>query len=105
MKGPNWKGIIRSPCPVSSLNETLLRVIRDRVFKLTIVVRTGDKPWFDDRYFSAHRAKQKAYRVWSRSITQANWEGYRDHSLKSIHGEKQITLDECTKSTEVVVFS
>ena len=31
------------------------------------MVRTRDKPWFANRCFLAHRAKQRAYRVWSRS--------------------------------------
>ena len=65
MKGLNWNGIIKSPCPVSLFNDALLRVIRDRVPKRTIVVRTGGKPWFDDRYALAHCAKQRAYEVWS----------------------------------------
>ena len=39
----NWNGIIRSSCPVSSLNEALLSVIRDRDHKPTIVVRVGNK--------------------------------------------------------------
>ena len=30
VKGRNWNEIIRSSCPVSSLNEALLRVIMDR---------------------------------------------------------------------------
>ena len=64
MKGLNWNGIIRSPYLVSSLNEALLHFIRDTVPKRAIVVRTGYKPWFDDRYVFAHRAKQRAYRVW-----------------------------------------
>ena len=62
-KGLNWNGITRFPCSVSSLNEALLRVIRDRVPKRTIVVRTGDKPRFDNRCLLAHRAKQRAYIV------------------------------------------
>ena len=33
MKGLNWNGTIRFPYPLSSLNETLLRVIRNRVLK------------------------------------------------------------------------
>ena len=33
-----------------------MRVIRDSVPKRTIVVRTGGKPWLDDRYVLAHRA-------------------------------------------------
>ena len=61
VKGPNWNGIIKSPCPRSSLHEALLRVIRNRVHKRTIVVKTGDKPWFDDRCVLVHRAKQRAY--------------------------------------------
>ena len=48
VKSLNWKGIIRSPCLVSSLNQILWRVIGNRVPKRTIVVRRGDKPWFDD---------------------------------------------------------
>ena len=47
--GLNLNEIIRSSCLVSSLNEELMRVIRNRVSKRTIVVRTMDKPWFDDR--------------------------------------------------------
>ena len=40
------------------------------------MVRTGDKPWFDDRCVLAHRAKKRAYRPWSRSRKQADWEEY-----------------------------
>ena len=71
MKGLNWNEIIRSPCPLSSLNEAPLRGIRDRVPRWTIAVRTGDKPLYDDRCVLAYRAKQRAYRVWSRSRSQA----------------------------------
>ena len=46
-----------SPFMVSSTNEALLHVIRDSVPKLTIVVRMGDKSWFDDWCVFAHRAK------------------------------------------------
>ena len=42
VKGLNLNEIIRSSCPVSSLNETLLHVIRDRAPKQTIVIRTSD---------------------------------------------------------------
>ena len=69
VKGLNWNRIIRSPCPVLSQNEALLHVIRERVPKWTIVVRTGGKPWSDDLYVLAHSAKQRAYRVWSHSKT------------------------------------
>ena len=47
------------------------------------MVKTDDKPWFDDRCVLVHCAKQRAYRVWSRSRTQADWEEYmvaRRHS-------------------------
>ena len=47
-------GIIRFSCPVLSINEALLRDIRDRVPKRTIVVKTSEKPWFDDRCVLAH---------------------------------------------------
>ena len=43
VKGFNWNEIIRFPYPVSLLNEALLRVIRDRIPKRIIVVKTGDK--------------------------------------------------------------
>ena len=77
VKGLNWNGIIRSLCPASLLSEALLRVIRGRVPNLKKTIRTGDKPWFDDRCSLAHRAKQRAYRVWSRRRAQTNWEDYR----------------------------
>ena len=35
----DWNEVIRSPCPVLSLNEALLRILRDRVPKRTTVVR------------------------------------------------------------------
>ena len=54
-----------------------MRFIRDRGSKRTIIVRTGGKPWFNDRCVLAYRAKQKEYRVWSHSRTQAAWEEYR----------------------------
>ena len=37
-----------SPCPVLSLNDALLCVIRDKVSNRTIVVGTGDKPWLTE---------------------------------------------------------
>ena len=60
MKGLNWNEIIKSPCLVSSLNETLLRVIRDKVSMRMIGVRTSDKPWFNYRCVCGqdHRVKQ-----------------------------------------------
>ena len=77
MKDLNKNEIIRAIYPVSALNETLLRVIRDKVPKQTIVVRTSDEPWFDIRCDLAYRAKLRKYRVLSRSRTQMNWEEYR----------------------------
>ena len=59
MTGLNWNEITMSLYPVSSLNEALLRVIRNRELKWTIVIRTGDKSWFDDRCVLAHRSKQR----------------------------------------------
>ena len=77
MKGVNWNEIIMFRCSVSSPNEALLHVIRNRVPKRTLAVITGDKPWFDDRCVLAHRAEQRACRVWSRTRTQADWEWHR----------------------------
>ena len=72
VKGLNLNEVIR----LSSLNEALLRVIRNRVPKRTIMFRTRDKSWFNDPCDLAHRVKQRVYRVWRRSKTQANWEEY-----------------------------
>ena len=77
VKGLNENEIIRFRCPVSSLNKTLSRVIKDRVFKRTVVVRTAYKPLFHDRYVWAHRAKHRAYKVCSRRRTQSAWEEHR----------------------------
>ena len=55
VNGYNWNGIIRYPCSVLSLHETLFRFIGDGVSKRTIVVSTGDKLWFDGRCVLAHR--------------------------------------------------
>ena len=71
-EGPDWNEIIRSPCPATSLSEALLRACRDRVSKRTIVVRTSEQPWFNGRCVLSHSAKQRAYRVWSRSRKQAD---------------------------------
>ena len=67
VKSLHWNGIIKSPCPVSLLNKALLRVSKDRVPKRTIVARTGDKHWLNDRCDLAHRAKRRSCRVWSRT--------------------------------------
>ena len=74
VNGFDLNEIIRFPCPASLLNEAFLRVCRGNVPKRTLVVSTSDKPWFDDRCVLAHRAKQSAYRVGSRSRTQFDWE-------------------------------
>ena len=41
------------------------------------MVRTGNKLWFDVRCVLAHRAKRRAYRVWSHSRTHADCEDFR----------------------------
>ena len=49
------------------------------------MVRTGDRPWFVNWCVLAHRAKQRAYRVWSRSKTQADFDECRvAHSCNSV---------------------
>ena len=63
VKGLSWNEIIMSSCPLSTLNEALLRAICNRVHKRTIGVRTENKSWCDDQCILGHRAKQKAYRV------------------------------------------
>ena len=79
MKGLNWNDIIMSPCLVSTLNEALLCVIRNRDSKRTIVDKTGYiKPWLNNTCVLVHRTKQRAYRVWSRSRAQADIEEYTE---------------------------
>ena len=41
------------------------------------MVRTIDKSWFDDQCVLVHPEKQRAYRVWRRSMTQADWKECR----------------------------
>ena len=41
------------------------------------MARTRDELWLDNRCVLANRVKQRVYRVWSRSRTQAEWKGYR----------------------------
>ena len=49
-----------------------LRIIR--FLKQTIVLKSSnDKPWFDYRCALAHRANQRAYRMWSHSRSQTVW--------------------------------
>ena len=49
--------------PVSTLKKAQLPVIRNRVPKQTVVVKTRNKPWFHDPCVLAHRMKPRAYRV------------------------------------------
>ena len=84
-KGLNGNEIIRPLCPISILNEELLLFVRKRVPLRTIVVRTGNKPWFDEQCVLAHREKQGAYRMWSRSKMQVNWEKYRETRRHAHH--------------------
>ena len=41
------------------------------------MVRTGDKSWFGNQCVLPLRSQQRAYRVWSRSRKQTDWEEYR----------------------------
>ena len=76
VKGLHCNKIIKPSCPVSTLNEALLHVVTNRVPKRMTVARTGNQPWFYDQCVVTHRAKQRAYRVWSCSRIQHDWEGY-----------------------------
>ena len=64
------------------------------------MVRTGDKPWFEDRCALAHRAKQRAYRLWSRSKMQAIWEEYRvaRHHAHLVSEDAKRAFTEWSKS-------
>ena len=46
------------------------------VCKRTIVVRSGYKSCFDNLCVFDHRAKQRAYLVWSRSRVQTDFDEY-----------------------------
>ena len=63
VKGLNWNGII-NPLPGIIATQGIVAWYYDRVPKRTIVVRTGDKPCFENRCVLAHRAMQRTYRVW-----------------------------------------
>ena len=63
------------------------------------MVRTGYKAWFDDLCVLAHLAKQRAYRVWSRSRAQADFEKYkraRRHSQR-VYLEAEREFNERSK--------
>ena len=62
----SWNEIISSSCPVSTLIEALLRVFRNRVLKRILLVKAGNNLGLKTGVL-AHRAKQRAYRVWNRS--------------------------------------
>ena len=96
--GLNWNGISRSFWPASSLNEALLRNIRNRVPKRTIVVRTGNKSWFDNRRVLAHRAKQRTYKAWRRSRTQIDWE----ENLVASHHAQHVSVETKQAFNELV---
>ena len=100
VKGFIWNEIISLPCPVSSPNDALLRVIMDRTLKRMIVVRTGYSPWFGDRGVLAHRAKLTENRVWSRSRRQAECEEYRvvRRHAKLVYEDGQRAFTEWNKS-------
>ena len=57
VKRINCNELISFPCQVSTLNEALLLVIRNRVLNRTIVDRTRNKPCCDDQCVLAHHAK------------------------------------------------
>ena len=116
MKGLSWKKIIMSPSPVLTINEALSSGIPNRVPKRTIVVRTGNKPYFDNQCILAHCAKQWTYRVWSRSKMRVDFEGYRVTRRHAHHmceeaeqafNERNKTLltCACTRAPEVVNYS
>ena len=64
------------------------------------MVKTGVKPWFDDRCVLAHLAKQRAYRVWSRRRTQVDWEKYRVARCRSqlVYEDAEQAFTEKSKS-------
>ena len=73
---------------------------RNRVPKRTIMVRTGDKPWFDDQCILAHCAKQREYRVWSRSRRRMDWEDNRvsRHHGQHVHVEAERAFNEQSRA-------
>ena len=57
------------------------------------MVRTGKKSWFDDRTVLVHRAKQRVYRVLSRSWTQAHWAVHNvtHRHAQVVYGDAEFT--------------
>ena len=64
------------------------------------MVRTGNKPWFDDQCILAHCAKQRAYRVGSCSRMQAGWKKHRGarHHAQLIYEDAERLFMERSKS-------
>ena len=57
-------------------------------------------PWYDDLCVLTHRVKQRAYRVWSRSIVQNDFEEHRGarHHAQRVYVEAERVFNELSKA-------
>ena len=74
--GMQWRAIYGAVCPVTALNTSLNAIIERRVPTRNIKFRSQSKPWFNDECQRAKRAKDVAYRKWTRDRTRSNFESY-----------------------------
>ena len=71
-----WHNILHSPDPIDALNNAFSEIIKRRVPVKSLVLRSGDKPWFNDECRRAHSEKQAAYHSWSRNRSPNNWQNF-----------------------------
>ena len=104
-----WSQIYRDEAPASRLTEVLVDIMERRVPSRTLRRRLRDKPWFNDNCRRAYRAKQQAYRRWTRGgRDQSLWDEYLvlRSEASSVYAEAEYrynlhargVLEECTES-------
>ena len=77
--GMDWRYILGSDCPASSLNRVLSGIVVARVPTRTLRINSKNRPWFDNDCLLASRDKQEAYKRWSSNRTAENWDRYVDN--------------------------
>ncbi len=72
-----WPDVRRGDDPIAILNDHLHSIVERFVPSRVLTLRTGDKPWFDDRCRMAYELKQSAYNRWKLNRTADNWNEFR----------------------------
>ena len=68
--GRMFRDVFRSPEPDAAFGEVLLDIVRRRVPKRVLRIRSSDKPWFTPECRRAYDRKQASYRAWTRARTR-----------------------------------